>query len=575
MNHAFDVIIVGGGPAGTTCGTLLKKYNPNLNVALFEREAFPRDHVGESQLPIVSQVLHEMGVWDKVEGANFPVKIGATYRWGLSDQLWNFEFLANGDFGTEARPAKYEGQRQSTAFQVDRSVYDKILLDHCREMGVKVFEKTRVVQVLTDQDKVTGVQIDESAPSAIRSNALTARYYVDATGGSGLFRRALKINSVFPTKLQNVAIWDYWQDAKWAESIGIGGTRIRILSLGYGWIWFIPVSATRSSIGLVVPASYVKEAGKSPTELYAQAVKSDPVLSELLSQATPEGKLATTRDWSFLADRLVGENWFLCGESAGFADPILSAGMTLAHMGARDVAYTILALDRKDFEPHWLRSRYEEGQREKIRQHIRFADFWYSANGQFSDLKDHSKEIAKDIGLDLTPDEAWQWLGTGGFVSHEMVGASFGGYSLRAAKKISGNFLGTEPRFKIAGQNVFELNLDGAEKRWGATLENGRIGRHRAYYRNGRYLPKAAHYGVILNCLKPKASAIEIWNSFNQMGAQHKMTPDELQRFFDDGFDALESMVADGWVRASFDPSERPLAAPAINDSYIRAHVKA
>src|SRR5882757_274487 len=112
----YDVVIIGGGPAGSTAGTLLKKYNPGLRVAIFEREVFPRDHIGESLLPPISPILEDMGVWDKIEAADFPIKIGATYRWGKRPELWDFEFIPVEHFKDEPRPAKFEGQRRWTAF---------------------------------------------------------------------------------------------------------------------------------------------------------------------------------------------------------------------------------------------------------------------------------------------------------------------------------------------------------------------------------------------------------------------------------------------------------------------------
>src|SRR5579862_6041745 len=115
METSYDVAIVGGGPSGSTAGTLLKKYRPDLKVAIFEREVFPRDHVGESQLPIISLILEEMGCWDKVEAAGYPIKIGATYRWGRTKELWDFEFMPAAKFKSEARPAKFVGQRRKTA----------------------------------------------------------------------------------------------------------------------------------------------------------------------------------------------------------------------------------------------------------------------------------------------------------------------------------------------------------------------------------------------------------------------------------------------------------------------------
>src|SRR5262245_61094267 len=219
--HHYDVAIVGGGPGGSTVGTLLKKYAPQLRVLILEREQFPRDHVGESQLPGISEVLDEMGCWDKVEAANFPIKIGATFRWGKSPELWDFEFLPLSDFKDEPRPGKFQGQRHRTAFQVDRSIYDQILLDHAREFGCEVREETQVTSIDRQGDRVTGFQLDKGVP-------VTARHYVDASGHIGILRRAMGVEMDVPTSLMNIAIWDYWDNAEWAVKIGVGGTRIQV-----------------------------------------------------------------------------------------------------------------------------------------------------------------------------------------------------------------------------------------------------------------------------------------------------------------------------------------------------------
>ena len=133
-----DVAIIGGGPAGSTTASLLAKYRPDANILVLEKEKFPRDHVGESQLPAISGIIHEMGCWDEIEGAGFPLKIGATYRWGKNPELWNFDFAAPSDVEKLVRPTPYEGLRQLTAFQVDRAVYDEILLNHAEHLGAEV-----------------------------------------------------------------------------------------------------------------------------------------------------------------------------------------------------------------------------------------------------------------------------------------------------------------------------------------------------------------------------------------------------------------------------------------------------
>jgi flavin-dependent dehydrogenase len=327
----YDVAIIGGGPGGSTVAGMIKKYAPETSVVVLEKERFPRDHVGESQLPPIGDILEELGCWGEVEAANFPIKVGATFRWGKSDELWDFEFLPLGDFKDEPRPAKYEGQRRQTAFQVDRAVYDDILLRHAEGLGAEVREETPVASVMVDGDRVTGLELRDRS-------VVTARHYVDASGHLGVMRRALGVGTEIPTRLQNIAMWDYWDNAEWAVEIGVGGTRVQVLSLEHGWIWFIPLGPTRTSIGLICPAEYYKSCKQSPEEMYIEAIEREPRVAALTRNATRRGEVETTTDWSFVADRCAGENWFLVGEAAGFADPVLAASMTLAHTGARELA---------------------------------------------------------------------------------------------------------------------------------------------------------------------------------------------------------------------------------------------
>ena len=543
----YDVAIIGGGPAGSTAATLLKKYNPDLKVVVLERELFPRDHVGESQLPPISRILDEMGCWDKIEAADFPIKVGATYRWGKSPELWDFEFIQSGVFVDEPRPATFTGQRKWTAFQVDRAIYDEILLKHAESLGAEVRQQTKVAKVVHTGDRIDSLFLADGS-------AVTARYYLDASGHAGLLRRTLGIKADSPTTLQNIAVWDYWQNADWAVNIGVGGTRVQVMSLGYGWIWFIPLGPTRTSVGLVVPAEYYKKCGVKYDELYLKAIHEEPLISSLIANATSEGKIQTTNDWSFLAERHVGENWFLIGESAGFADPILAAGLTLAQMGAREAAYTILELDKGSHKATWLKSEYESRQLRRISNHIRFADYWYTANGQFADLKEFTKSLAADNGLDMSPDKAWQWLGQGGFIDDD-AGLGPAGFSINQVKELGGFMSEVSFADVLAKNNVFKLNLVGASWHDRASYAAGKIEKTPAYVRGGKTLPVTSVIEVVVGILERNSKASDVIANIQDLAQRNHTNPDFMANVVVRIPEALEALIADGWVDASYDPS--------------------
>ena len=542
-----DVAVVGGGPAGSTLGAFLKLYNPALSVAIFEREAFPREHVGESQLPTISYYLNELGIWDTVEAAGFPIKIGATYRWGKSPELWDFDFVP-GPFETRGRPDRFEGQRRLTAFQVDRAIYDKILLDHAAERGCQVRESCRVSKVVVNGDSIDHLELETG-------DSVTARYYIDASGNGGVLRRALDVPTEYPTRLQNIAIWNYWENTEWAETVGNGGTRVQVLSVGYGWIWFVPISPTRTSIGLVVPADYYKNCGKRPEQLYREAVDAERRISKLIKSATPESRLRSTRDWSFVAKRLYGENWFLVGESAGFADPILAAGLSITHGAAREAAFTILELDRGKQDPAWLKSEYQKIQENRVRNHIRFADYWYSANEQFSDLKEQTQKIAESNGLDRSPDKAWQWLAQGGFIDDDMV-AGTATLSLSAIRALGTYLTPMDVESPLGKNNVFELDLEGAEEVERAKYEAGGVRRYHAYRRDNKQLPLEGVYEMLFSILSRHSKLKEIISELNRISIQHQGDEFFKTWYINRVPVAFEAMIESGWVRASLDPSQ-------------------
>jgi len=561
----FDVAVIGGGPGGSTLGSLVKKYGPDVSVAIFERERFPREHVGESQLPTISQILYEMGCWDKVEAANFPIKIGATYCWGKTQELWDFDFMPYQLALDLKRPGTFSGARTHLAFQVERAKYDEILLNHAQELGCQVFQEARVLKVLREGDRVTALEVEGIGE-------VTADTYVDASGHSGILRRAMGIVIESPSSLQNVAVWDYWHNAEWADEIGVGGTRVQVMSLSYGWIWFIPLGPERTSIGLVIPKDHLKGSKKTLPELYRQAIREQPRIASLIKNATPENRIETTKDWSFLARRHCGENWFLVGESSGFADPILAAGLTMTHAAGREAAFTILE-QRQGGDTERLRKAYDERQTKRIRSHIRFADYWYTANSQFTELKEFTSQIAKESGLDLTPDKAWAWLAQGGFIDEDL-GAGVATFGLTALRDL-GEYLGnTQGPLRIESSNRYELSLDGATEETRLGYRRGRVREVRCFTRAGKVWPLEGRFEIWHTLLSNPVSRDEL--ELELRAIAEKLYPRDPRSQGQEVYQmkvALEALIADGWIKAWLD-KKQPAMAPGRGAKTIHNHVE-
>ena len=536
-----DVAIIGGGPGGSTTAALIRKYAPDAEVLVFEKAKFPRDHVGESQLPAVSAIINEMGCWDEIETAGFPLKVGATYRWGKSPELWDFDFAPPEEVEKLERPMPFEGIRKFTAFQVDRAIYDDILLRHAEKLGAIVREETQVTEVLRDGDKVDGLVL--STGERVR-----AKYYVDATGHIGTLRRAMGVETREETSLQNVAFWDYWENAEWAIEIGVGATRVQVMSQATGWMWFIPLGPTRTSIGYILPAEHFKGLGKTPEEVYHEAIANDERISSLVKNATARGMVEGTKDWSFSAETAHGPNWFLVGESLGFADPVLAAGLTLTHTGARELAYTLVELlggEVNAEETEWLQSNYTQMQLRRVKQHIRFADFWYAANGQFTDLQEHCAVIAKESGVKMSPQAAWRWLAQGGFTNEGLDSAAFGTCDLSSLKSVMWKLTDHKGDWSVNSLNVLKLNLRGAQRQIIPVYRDGKIMRQDCFVRGQSRLPMTGNFKAIYNIMQTESRIDKI---YDRIGSYFTGADDGHQSPRKTCVQTIEAMITEGWI---------------------------
>lgn len=340
MTETFDVIVIGGGPAGSLCAALLRRYTPTMRVALVERDAFPRYHIGESLVLEVNRILQDAGVLQKIEEADFLKKAGATYVWGTDRRPWPFLFSES----TGRRP-HFDGIKDYT-FHVERADFDKLLLDHASELGVEVFQPATVKEVLFDGERATGVIVEQDGAT----RQLDARFIVDASGRAGVLAHRIG-ERIFDSVIRNLAVYGYWTNAEIDPEYNVGWNpaAISVISAPEGWVWYIPIRPGVISVGYVMPAETFKQRPKDVDleTYYRQQLQSVPEVAkwlrnaELIQQTHAPGRVMVERDFNYLHSRLWGPGYVIVGDSGGFLDPLFTFGVFMAATGAQLAAYAV------------------------------------------------------------------------------------------------------------------------------------------------------------------------------------------------------------------------------------------
>jgi flavin-dependent dehydrogenase len=311
-----------------------------MRVALVERDAFPRYHIGESLVLEVNRILQDAGVLEKIEKTDFLRKCGATYVWGVDRRPWPFLFSES----TGRRP-HFDGIKDYT-WHVERADFDRLLLDHARELGVEVHQPAAVKEVLFDGERATGVRVEQDGAT----RQLDARFIVDASGRAGVLAHRIG-DRVFDSIIRNLAVFGYWKNADVdpAYSIGWNPAAIAVVSAPQGWVWYIPIRPGLVSVGYVLPAETFKQRDKEEDleTYYRRLLQGVPEVekwlrnAELVDQEHAPSRIMVERDFNYLHTRLWGPGYVLVGDAAGFLDPLFTFGVFMAATGAQLAAYAI------------------------------------------------------------------------------------------------------------------------------------------------------------------------------------------------------------------------------------------
>ncbi len=344
------MIVVGGGPAGSTAATLLARQG--LSVLLLERERFPRFQIGESLLPYSNDVFRRLGIFEELQRTFLP-KYGGEF------------ITADGEIRTVLRFDRTLDEPYRQAFQVKRADFDALLLRHAREAGVDVREETQVTQVdLADERRA----LVETAGG----ERFEARFVVDATGhGAVVAQRVARQEPV--ASLKKVAFFAHYRGVSRAEDRDGGNTVIVILR--DCWFWLIPISNEITSVGLVVDREHVTRCGLEPAELLERTIAGAPVMAERMKSAERVSQIYARKDFSYRMDRVAGPNFALIGDAAGFIDPIFSTGVLLAMASASMAADAIVERLRSgSMRPL---GRYERKMQSAIDRYCHFISEFY------------------------------------------------------------------------------------------------------------------------------------------------------------------------------------------------------
>lgn len=314
----YDVAVIGGGPGGAALATFLARAGHRCIV--FEQSKFPRYHIGESLIPHTYGIFDRLGLLPKLRASNFPVKHSVRFVSANGKESVPFYFSET-----------IEGERART-WQVERSQFDCMMLDHARAAGVEVHEKIGIDQVIFENGRAIGVQI--VSPDGSRKS-VHSKVVVDASGRACVIGRQLGLHSPLP-ELRKGTVWGYFRGGRRLPGIDAGETTMFLIP-GGGWFWYIPLPDNVVSVGLVADPEYVFSQSDDMEQAFTREVSRCAPLADRLSAAERFGPVRGSRHMAYLNRQTCGDGWVMIGDARAFLDPIYSSGLYLA-LGSAELA---------------------------------------------------------------------------------------------------------------------------------------------------------------------------------------------------------------------------------------------
>lgn len=318
-----DVIIIGGGPAGSALGCYLSMMG--INHLIIEGAIFPREHVGESMVTSSTRVLKEIGMLPIMEREGFVKKYGASWHAPTGKE-----------FAIRFAEFPQQGVDQDYTYHVDRSKLDLLMLKRAEELGSKIYQGVRVQKVLFEGDRACGVRV-KIGDSEVD---LPCKVVVDASGRSTLLGNQLKIKQKDPI-FNQYAVHAWFKHLDKGNATTADYIHIYFLPVERGWVWQIPITEEITSVGVVAEREVFREAKLDLEGYFSKYTQTNPDLARAMRGAQRINEFKTEGDYSYCMDKFVGDGYMMIGDAARFVDPIFSSGVSIALYGAKYAAAQI------------------------------------------------------------------------------------------------------------------------------------------------------------------------------------------------------------------------------------------